>query len=44
MSENREFNLRVILETRPRIVVNEVLERYFNTQNPQDLLTHDDLQ
>jgi hypothetical protein len=43
MSENREFNLRVILENRPRIVVNEVLERYFNTQNPQELLTHDGL-
>jgi alginate O-acetyltransferase complex protein AlgJ len=43
MSENREFNLRVILENRPRIVVNEVLERYFNMQNPQELLTHDGL-
>jgi hypothetical protein len=43
MSEDREFNLRVILENRPRIVVNEVLERYFNTQNPQELLTHDGL-
>jgi hypothetical protein len=43
MSENREFNLRVILENRPRIVVNEILELYFNTQNPQELLTHDSL-
>ncbi len=43
MSDNREFNLRVILENRPRIVVNEILERYFNTQNPRELLAHDGL-
>jgi hypothetical protein len=43
MSDNREFNTRVILENRPRIVVNEILERYFNTQSPQELLTHDGL-
>jgi hypothetical protein len=43
MTENREFNTRVILENQPRIVVNEILERYFNTQNPQELLTHDGL-
>jgi hypothetical protein len=43
MSDNREFNMRVILENRPRIVVNEILERYFNTQNPRELLAHDGL-
>jgi hypothetical protein len=43
MSDNREFNTRVILGNRPRIVVNEILERYFNTQSPQELLTHDGL-
>jgi alginate O-acetyltransferase complex protein AlgJ len=43
MSENREFSTRIILENRPQIVVNEILERYFNMQNPQELLTHDGL-
>jgi len=43
MSENREFNTRIILENRPQVVVSEILERYFNTQNPQELLTHDGL-
>lgn len=43
MAENREFNTRVILENQPKVVVNEILERYFNTQNPQQLLAHDGL-
>jgi hypothetical protein len=43
MSENREFNQAVILEAKPDIVINEILERYFNSHNPQELLAHDGL-
>lgn len=43
MSDNREFNTRVIEENRPQIVINEILERYFNTQDPRELLAHDGL-
>jgi len=38
MSENREFNPAIILETKPDVVINEVLERYFNTQSPEELM------
>jgi hypothetical protein len=37
MSENREFNRSVILANQPDIVINEMLERYFNTQDPNEL-------
>ena len=43
MGENREFNLEFIQENHPAVVINEILERYFNTQNPQELLAHDHL-
>ena len=43
MSDNREFNSAVILENKPDIVINEMLERYFNTQDPDELLQHDGL-
>jgi alginate O-acetyltransferase complex protein AlgJ len=38
MSENREFNPAVILENKPDVVINEMLERYFNTQDPEELM------
>ena len=41
MSENREFNSVVISENKPDIVINEILERYFDTQNPEELLAHE---
>jgi alginate O-acetyltransferase complex protein AlgJ len=43
MGENREFNPKFIQENRPQVVINEILERYFNTQNPQELLDSDHL-
>ena len=43
MSDNREFNTRVILENHPQVVVNEILERYFNSHDLKELLAHDDL-
>lgn len=38
MSENREFNSRVITEAKPTVVINEILERYFYTLDPDELL------
>jgi hypothetical protein len=38
LSENREFNPAVILATKPDIVINEMLERFFNTQDPVELM------
>ena len=43
MSESREFNSGVILESRPDIVISEMLERRFNTQDPNELMAHDAL-
>jgi PHP domain len=43
MSDNREFNAAAILANQPDIVINEVLERYFNTQNPDELMAKDAL-
>ena len=43
MSENREFNPTVIMENQPDIVISEMLERYFNTQDPLELQAHDRL-
>ncbi|HEX7569471.1 MAG TPA: alginate O-acetyltransferase [Verrucomicrobiae bacterium] len=43
MGENREFNQKFIQENRPQVVINEILERYFNMQNPQELLASDHL-
>jgi hypothetical protein len=36
--ENREFNTRIIEENRPQLVVNEMLERFFNTYDPEELM------
>jgi hypothetical protein len=41
--DNRGFNPKLILENRPDVVVNEILERYFNTQDPVALLASDKL-
>jgi hypothetical protein len=38
MSENREFNPAVIVAAQPDLVINEMLERYFNTQDPVELM------
>ena len=38
MAENREFNPAVILENKPDIVINEMLERLFDTQYPEELM------
>jgi hypothetical protein len=43
MSENREFNPAVIVQHKPDVVINEMLERYFNTQDPDELRTKDAL-
>jgi alginate O-acetyltransferase complex protein AlgJ len=37
MPENREFNTNVILANKPDLVISEMLERYFNTQSPDEL-------
>ncbi|HEX9048051.1 MAG TPA: alginate O-acetyltransferase [Verrucomicrobiae bacterium] len=39
--ENREFNTRIIAEYHPNIVINEMLERFFETQDPAELLAKD---
>jgi hypothetical protein len=37
--DNREFNTRVIAENHPTIVINEMLERFFNFYNPEELMS-----
>jgi len=41
--ENREFNVRIIEENHPQVVVNEMLERMFNTHNPGEIMVRDAL-
>lgn len=41
--ENREFNPKVILENQPQVVINEMLERLFNTHDPGEILAKDAL-
>ncbi len=43
IGENREFNAKVIADNHPQIVVNEMLERVFNTENPDEMLKKDAL-
>lgn len=43
MSDNREFNTRAVLENHPSVVINEILERYFNNADPVQLMAHDSL-
>lgn len=38
LQDNREFNTGVIGKCHPDIVINEILERYFNTLEVQDIL------
>jgi hypothetical protein len=41
--EDKEFNSRVITENHPAVVVNEMLERMFNTEDPDEMLAKDAL-
>ena len=41
--DNREFNARIITENQPRIVINEMLERFVNIQDPVEMLAKDAL-
>jgi hypothetical protein len=43
MADNREFNPALILENHPDIVINEMLERYFNVQYPEELMAKEPL-
>lgn len=36
--ENREFNPRIISENHPKVVVSEMLERYLNIEDPDEML------
>ncbi len=39
--ENREFNTRIISEYQPKIVISEMLERFFNTYDPEELMARE---
>jgi hypothetical protein len=41
--ETKEFNARIIAEYHPRIVVNEMLERSLNIEDPEDMMVTDAL-
>jgi len=43
MPDNREFNAAVISESHPDVVINEMLERYFNTLDPEEMRVRDAL-
>jgi hypothetical protein len=43
LADNREFNPKIISENKPAIVVNEMLERYFYTTDPEELMGRDGL-
>jgi alginate O-acetyltransferase complex protein AlgJ len=43
MPDNREFNAAVISENHPDVVINEMLERYFNTLDPEEMRARDAL-
>lgn len=36
--ENKEFNPRIITDNHPQIVISEMLERYFNIEDPDEML------
>ena len=42
-NENRAFNAKLIEENRPQVVINEMLERFFNTLVPEELMAKDAL-
>ena len=41
--DNREFNARIITENQPRVVINEMIERFVNIQDPMEMLAKDAL-
>jgi alginate O-acetyltransferase complex protein AlgJ len=43
LADNRSFDAKLISENPPTIVINEILERYFNTLDPQEMLKTDHL-
>ena len=43
MGEHREFNTGVIEQYHPQIVINEMLERFFNTYDPEEIKAVDAL-
>lgn len=43
MFERREFNPGVIAQNHPQIVINEMLERYFNALDPEEMMAKDAL-
>ena len=43
MGDNREFNAVVIAENQPNVVISEMLERYFNTLDPNEMLAKEAL-
>ena len=43
MTEHREFNTKVLEANPPQVVVNEILERFFNTFDPETMMQRDDL-
>jgi hypothetical protein len=43
LQDNRGFDTNLIIKTRPQIVVNEMLERYFNTEDTRQMAAKDGL-
>jgi hypothetical protein len=43
MTEHREFNTKVLADNPPQVVVNEILERFFNTFDPETMMHKDGL-
>jgi len=41
--DNREFNPQIIAENHPQIVISEMLERFFDTFNPEDFMAKEAL-
>jgi hypothetical protein len=41
--EDKEFNTRIITENHPQVVVNEMLERMFNTEDPDEMMAKEAL-
>ena len=41
--DNREFNSDIVAANHPRVVINEMLERYVDTEDPDEMLAKDAL-
>ena len=41
--EDKEFNSKVVTDNHPQVVVNEMLERMFNTEDPDEMIAKDAL-